>query len=69
MEKWWNYFYSRDKCILATSTENMNKAPVVSKFIVPKGLFRSSGFSFKVRDEETKFLKEIYKKYSSQQFL
>ena len=62
MEKWWNYFYSRDKCILATSTENMNKAPVVSKFIVPKGLFRSSGFSFKVREEETKFLKETYKK-------
>ena len=62
MEKWWEYFYSRDKCILATSTENMNKAPVVSKFRVPKGLFRTSGFSFKVRDEETEFLKEIYKK-------
>ena len=59
MDKWWEYFYSRDKCILATSTENMNKEPIVSKFRVPKGLFRSSGFSFKVRDEETKFLKEF----------
>ena len=62
IDKWWNYFYSRDKCILATSTENMNKAPVISKFKVPKGMFQSSGFSFRVKDKESLFLKESYKK-------
>ena len=62
VESWGKYYYERDKCILATSTENMNKEPLISKFRVPKNLFRSSGFSFKVREEETKFLKETYKK-------
>jgi hypothetical protein len=46
VDKWWNYFYSRDKCILATSTENI----------------QSSGFSFKVKEIETLFLEEMYKK-------
>ena len=62
VDKWWNYFYSRDKCILATSTENMNKEPIISKFPVPRQMFQSSGFSFKVKEIETLFLEEMYKK-------
>ena len=62
VDKWWNYFYSRDKCILATSTENMNKDPIISKFRVAGNLFQSSGFSFKVKEKETIFLKEIFNK-------
>lgn len=62
LTSWWNYFYARDKCILATSTENMNKDPVVAKFKVPKGMFQSSGFSFRVREKESLFLKALYKK-------
>ena len=62
VDKWWNYFYSRDKCILATSTENMNKEPIISKFPVPRQMFQSSRFSFKVKEIETLFLEEMYKK-------
>ena len=62
VESWWKYFYERDKCILATSTENMNKEPLISKFRVPKNLFRSSGFSFKVKEAESNFLENAYNK-------
>ena len=62
LDAWWKYFYTRDKCILATSTENMNKDPIVSKFRVPRNMFQSSGFSFKVKEKETLFLKELSKK-------
>ena len=62
VESWWKYYYERDKCILATSTENMNKEPLISKFRVPKNLFRSSGFSFKVKEAESNFLENAYNK-------
>ncbi len=62
IESWWRYFYNKDKCILATSTENMSKDKLISKFKVPKNLFKSSGYSFKVKQEESLFLKAAYKK-------
>ena len=61
LDSWWNYFYLRDKCVLATSTENMNKEAIISKFSVPRQMFQSSGFSFKVKEKETLFLEEMYK--------
>jgi hypothetical protein len=66
IQSWWKYFYERDKCILATSTENMNKEPIISKFRVPKNMFRSSGFSFKVKEFESMFLEASYKKLIQQ---
>ena len=66
IQSWWKYFYERDKCILATSTENMNKEPIISKFRVPKNMFRSSGFSFKVKEVESMFLEASYKKLIQQ---
>ena len=65
-ESWWKYYYDRDKCILATSTENMNKEPLISRFKVPGGLFKSSGFSFKVKEAESEFLKNAYNKLATQ---
>ena len=62
IESWWRYFYNKDKCILATSTENMSKDKLISKFKVPKNLFKSPGYSFKVKQEESLFLKAAYKK-------
>tara|TARA_B100000965_G_C19510034_1_gene721503 strand:+ start:290 stop:760 length:471 start_codon:yes stop_codon:yes gene_type:complete len=61
LDKWWDYFYQNDKCILATSTENLNKEKIVSVKDVPKGLFRSSGYSFTVKEKEQLFLKECFK--------
>ena len=62
LEKWWDYFYSRDECILATSTENMSKEKLISRFKVPSNLFRSSGYAYEVKEPEKKFLKKVYKK-------
>jgi hypothetical protein len=65
IETWWNYFYSRDKCILATSTENMSKEKLIPRFKVPSNLFRSSGYAFSVKEPETLFLKKIYEELIS----
>jgi len=40
----------------------MNKEPIISKFRVAGNMFQSSGFSFKVEEKETIFLKEIFNK-------
>ena len=40
----------------------MSKDKLISKFKVPKNLFKSSGYSFKVKQEESLFLKAAYKK-------
>jgi hypothetical protein len=61
IDGWWNYFYSRDKCILATSTENMNNEQIVSHCRVPRGLFMSYGYRFAVTEKEIKFLQKAYK--------
>ena len=57
---WWNFYRKRDKCVLATGTENMSKEPEVIKYRVPKnkGLFPSAGFSCKIGENEKKFLIE-----------
>lgn len=55
---WWNYFYSRDRTILMTSTENMSHKE--SKvYDVPEGLFHTSGFAWKHGKDEIKFLSEL----------
>ena len=61
MESWWNFYRERDKCVLATGTENMSKEKEVIKYQVPegKGLFPSAGFSCRIGDKEKEFLIEI----------
>ena len=44
----------------------MNKDPLISKFRVPKNLFKSSGFSFKVKEAESIFLEDAYNKLVGQ---
>jgi len=61
-DSWWNFYRERDKCILATGTENMSKKELVIKYYVPKKdlpLFRSKGFNAHYGSEEKTFLKEI----------
>jgi|TARA_B110000305_G_C18974540_1_gene418687 hypothetical protein len=62
VNSWWKFYKDRDKCILATSSENMNKDPDIIFADVPSGLFKTSGFAYNVKDKEKKFLMEISKK-------
>jgi len=60
VDEWWNFYRERDKCVLATGTENMSKEQEVIKYRVPlgNGLFPSAGFSCKIGKEEKQFLME-----------
>lgn len=62
VNSWWKFYKDRDKCILATSSENMNKDPDIIFADVPSGLFKTSGFAYNVKDKEKKFLMGISKK-------
>ena len=59
MDSWWEFYTERDKCILATSSENMNKDPEIIFAKVPEGLFKTRGFAYIVKDEEKAFLKQL----------
>ena len=59
IESWWNFYVERDECILATSSENMDKEPDVIKHEVPRGLFKTRGFAFTVNNAEKEFLKSL----------
>ena len=59
IESWWNFYVERDECILATSSENMDKEPDVIKHEVPQGLFKTRGFAFTVNNAEKEFLKSL----------
>ena len=62
VNRWWRFYKDRDKCILATSSENMNKDPDIIFAVVPSGLFKTRGFAYDVKDKEKQFLMEISKK-------
>lgn len=57
-DEWWDFFYSRDRTILMTSTENMSNK-VGDYFEVPEGLFHTQGFAWKHGKEEVDFLTEL----------
>jgi len=59
IESWWNFYVERDECILATSSENMDKEPDIIKYEVPRGLFKTRGFAFIVSNAEKEFLKGL----------
>lgn len=65
LDEWWKDFYDKDECILAISTENKNKVAPTKKFDVPDNLFRSSGFAYTVKEDETLFLKKIHEELLS----
>lgn len=56
--EFWDFFLKRDCCILATSKENYSKEPEDLWRKVPKGMFQSVGFAFKVGKEEASWLQE-----------
>ena len=60
MDEWWDFYKERDKCVLATGTENMSKEQEVIKYQVPEGmgLFPSAGFSCRIGEKEKQFLME-----------
>ena len=62
VNSWWKFYKDRDKCILATSSENMNKDHDIIFADVPNGLFKTRGFAYDVKDKEKNFLMEISKK-------
>jgi len=59
IESWWNFYVERDECILATSSENMNKEPDVIKYEVPRGLFKTRAIGFTLKNAEKEFLKNL----------
>lgn len=59
IESWWDFYVQRDECVLATSSENMDKEPDVVKYVVPRGLFKTQGFAFTVKNAEKEFLRNL----------
>ena len=59
IENWWNFYVERDECVLATSSENMDKEPDIIKYEVPRGLFKTRGFAITVSNAEKEFLKGL----------
>ena len=59
IESWWDFYVQRDECVLATSSENMDKEPDIIKYEVPRGLFKARGFAFIVSNAEKEFLKGL----------
>jgi len=59
IESWWDFHVQRDECVLATSSENMDKEPDIIKYEVPRGLFKARGFAFIVSNAEKAFLKGL----------
>jgi len=59
-DTWWDYYFDRDKTILATSSENKaSKFSTITLFDNPNHLFKSSGFAWRHRKQEEQFLKEL----------
>lgn len=57
-DDFWTFFLNRDVCVLATSKENYSKEPEELWRKVPKGMFQSVGFAFRVGKEEASWLQE-----------
>ena len=64
--EWWNYYYQRDKTILMTSSENIS-GNHSKTFDIPDDLFLSSGFAWRHRKEEQKFLRGLHQQIFQQQ--
>jgi hypothetical protein len=67
-EDFWDKYYSNDITVLATSSENMKNSLTITKdsIYVPndeRSLFKTAGYAWKHKEEEEKFLSELYFKY------
>ena len=61
--KWWNYYFDKDKTILSTSSENTaSKFSTITTFDNNNFLFKSRGFAWTHGKQEEQFLKELYAK-------
>ena len=66
-QKFWENYYKNDRTVLATSSENMKNSSTITEgaLIVPndkRNLFKTSGYSWKHKDEEENFLRALYYK-------
>ena len=64
-EEFWNTYYSNDITVLATSSENMKNSPSITmqSIYIPndeRSLFKTDGYAWKQKEEEEKFLSELY---------
>jgi hypothetical protein len=69
-EDFWHKYYSKDVTVLATSSENMKNSPSITKesIYVPndeRSLFRTAGYAWKHKEEEEKFLSELFVKFKN----
>lgn len=66
-DEWWTFYYSRDMTILSTSSENMSSNfSQVYTIDENHGLFKTSGYAWKHRKEETAFLKALAEQFLRQ---
>ena len=61
----WEKYYKNDRTVLATSSENMKNSTSITdeSLDVPddnRNLFKTSGYSWKHKDEEEDFLRDLY---------
>ena len=67
--KWWDYYYDNDQCILATSNENkkIDKGEIPKEDIIKMdfehGMFNSSGKNnYSHGKKEQEYLKQLYER-------
>ena len=71
-ETFWKLYYDNDMTVLASASENMSNNETILKNAYPvpedeRNLFQTSGYSWKHKEEEIKFLKELYNYHLLQQ--
>jgi len=61
VEEWWAFLQERDKCVLATSSENLkNDFGRIIGVDPALGLFRNQGFAWRHGAREAEFLRALY---------
>jgi hypothetical protein len=69
-DTFWNLYFEHDITVLASSSENMSKDTKALKNAYPvprdeRNLFQTSGYAWKHKEEEERFLIELYAKYGT----
>lgn len=69
-EDFWDKYYRNDITVLATSSENMKNSPSITmeSIYVPndeRSLFKTAGYAWKHKEEEEKFLGELYVQFKN----
>lgn len=60
-DEWWNFYYEKDRTVLATSSENIrNTLSEIYDVSENFGLFRFSGYGWRHGKDEIKFLEKLH---------